>query len=266
MKKEMQGKTIVIEGTSFKINIEQQALIEQDDPENTISFVTQMKDCGDHYEMEYNRRLKNTQDTADTENVVTIEVPTLIELDPEGMAARYDLTIGDLKNKTDFEVIVDQHLWQQRQSGVLPTIDIAGEHFVIDLRLQEFRHAQNFTPIISLRSLDLDSKGDHYMAFYHPFLRQVVNIDPKLTEFPEGVVAIKMPNELGLDPIAAARKYRIDEKVLARLYPMQKELKADIVPLSETGIPALIQKNRQALRSEHEQIRSNRKFKRGRGL
>lgn len=262
----MQGKTIVIEETSFIVNIERQELIEQDDPDNEISFVTQMKDCGDHYEMKYNRREKNTHNTANVDDVVIVEVPTLIELDPEGMAARYGLTIGDLKNKTDFEVIVDQDLWKQRLSGVLPTIDIAGERFVIDLRLQELRHAQNFTPVISLRSFDMDDEGDHYIAFYHPFMRQVVNIDPKLTEFPDGVIAIKMPNELGLDPVAAARKYGMDERELVRLYPIQKDLKAETIPLSETNVPALIQKNRQALREEHEQIRNNRRLKRGRRL
>lgn len=266
MKKEMQGKAIAIEGTSFIVNIERQELIERDDPDNEISFVTQMKDCGDHYEMKYNRREKNTRNMSNPDDVVIVEIPPLTKLDPEGMAARYGLTIGDLKTKTDFEVIVDQDLWKQRLSGVLPTIDIAGDHFVIDLRLQELRHAQNFNPVISLRSFDMDAEGDHYMAFYHPFMRQLVNLDPKLTEFPDGVIAIKMPNELGLDPVAAARKYGIDERELVRLYPIQKGLKAEIIPLSETNVPTLIQKNRQSLKEEHEEISKNRRLKRGRGL
>jgi hypothetical protein len=82
-------------------------------------------------------------------------------------------------------------------------------------------------------------------------IRQVVDLDPKLLEFPEGVIKLKIPNEIGLDPIATARQYGMDERELLRRHPIQKDLKAEVIPLSETHIPALIRRNREALQQEH---------------
>lgn len=85
-------------------------------------------------------------------------------------------------------------------------------------------------------------------------MKQVVNIDPKLTEFPDNVVKIRLPNELGLDPVSTARRYGIDENELLRRFPPKKDLKAVIIPLADTGIPALIRQNREQLQKEHAEI------------
>ncbi|MBL4677195.1 MAG: hypothetical protein JKY70_13465, partial [Mucilaginibacter sp.] len=138
--------------------------------------------------------------------------------------------------------------------GVLPQIDIAGEKFNIDLRLHELRHAEYFFPVISLKSLDLTDDGWHYEAFYEPVMKQVTTLDTKLTEFPDGIIKIKIPNEIGLDPVGTARIYGMTERDLLRRYPIQKELKAEVIPLSETQVPRLIRQNREQLQREHEQI------------
>jgi hypothetical protein len=108
--------------------------------------------------------------------------------------------------------------------------------------------------VLSLKSFELRPDGRTYEAYYHPVIKQVVQIDPGLTEFPDGVVKIQIPNEIGLDPVAAARAYRINERELLRRYPIQKNLKAEVIALSETHIPALIQRNREQLRKAHEEI------------
>lgn len=154
----------------------------------------------------------------------------------------------------------------KRRMGLLPQIDIAGEMFYIDLRLQELRHVKDFTPIISLKTFDLSGDGSHYQAFYHILLKQVVNIDLKLTEFPDGVVLVRMPSELGLDPIGAASKYGWDEMEVLKEYPIKESLKAEIIPLSETGVPQLIAKNRQALQEEHKEKKKEHKLRRRPGL
>ena len=123
------------------------------------------------------------------------QVPQMTELDPEGMSLKYGCTAEQLKGKPDFEVMVDQEALALRHKGMLPRIDISGEAFVVDLRMQELRHAANFYPIISLKSFELTNDGWNYEAYYHPVMKQVVDLDPKLLEFPEGVIKIKIPNE-----------------------------------------------------------------------
>jgi hypothetical protein len=243
-----------IEGTAFVVDIERQVLRQSDNASNEISFINSMLDQGDQYRLFYDPARKNIpQSEFDPAIMKEVTVPPLVGLDPEGMAAKYGFKPEELKGKTDFEVIVDQQLLEQRRQGALPRINIAGEEFFVDLRLQELRHAKTFHPVLSLNSFELTDDGWHYEAYYHPVIRQLVPLDPKLLELPEHVVKIKIPNEIGLDPVGAARAYGIDEMVLLRRYPPQKDLKAEVIPLSETHIPALIRQNREQLQKEHRE-------------
>jgi len=243
-----------IEGTAFVVDIDQQVLRQTDNPANEISFTRDMTDHGSHYSLCYDPREKNIPRQAyNPGQIKEITVPKLIALDPEGMAAKYGWQVQDLAGKTDFQVIVDQQLLERRREGVLPRIRIMGEDFYVDLRMHELRHAGTFHPVLSLESFELTADGRHYEAYYHPVIRQVVPLDPLLTELPESVVKIRIPAEIGLDPVGAAQMYHIDERMLLRLYAIQKELRAEIIPLSETHVPALIARNRQELTRQHQE-------------
>jgi hypothetical protein len=243
-----------IEGTSFVVDIDLQVLRQSDNASNEISFINDMVDFESHYRLFYDpARLNGPRGGYDPATLKEINVPKLIELDPEGMARKYGFEPGELKDKTDFQVIVDQQLLEQRHLGALPKINIAGEEFFVDLRLQELRHAKNFHPIISLKSFELTNDGWKYEAYYNTVMKQVVEIDPKLTEFPDGVIKIQIPNEIGLDPVGTALQYGMNERDLLRRHPIQKDLKAEIIPLSETHIPSLIRQNREQLQREHRE-------------
>ena len=241
-----------IEGTSFEVDIDKQVLRQTNDQANEISFIHDMQDQGAFYKLLYDLDERNAaHDLFDQNRVKLITVPQMTDLDREGMSLKYGLPPELVMGKSDFELIVDQKLLDQRLNGVLPQIDLAGEMFVIDLHLQELRHAANFHPVISLKSFELTNDGWYYEAYYHPVMKQVVELDPRLLELPEGVIKLKIPNEIGLDPVATARQYGMDERALLRRHPIQKDLKAEVIPLSETHIPALIRRNKEALQREH---------------
>jgi hypothetical protein len=241
-----------IEGTSFEVDIDKQVLRQTNDQTNEISFIHDMQDQGAFYNLLYNLDEHNAaHDLFDQNRVKLITVPQMTDLDREGMAVKHALPPELVMGKSDFELIVDQKLLDQRLNGVLPQIDLAGEKFTVDLRLHELRNSKYFFPVISLKSFELTNDGWHYEAYYHPVMKQVVDLDPKLLEFPEGVIKLKIPNEIGLDPVAIARQYGMDERELLRRHPIQKDLKAEVIPLSETHIPALIRRNKEALQQEH---------------
>ncbi|MES2107931.1 MAG: hypothetical protein V4577_04255 [Bacteroidota bacterium] len=241
--------------TDFIVDIDKQVLREAERPSNEISFVNDMKDMGNHYLLNYDIVEKTcTPAVLDPLTWLPFHVPPLVELDPAGMSEKYGIPVSELAGKTDFDIIVDQEALTLRRQGVLPHVNIAGEDFIIDLRLHELRHKQYFFPVISLKSFELTNDGWSYEAFYQPVMKQVVEIDPKLTEFPEGVIRIRIPNEIGLDPVETARQYGMEERELLRRYPIQAALKAEVVPLSETHIPSLIQRNREQLQQEHQEI------------
>ncbi|WP_114941378.1 hypothetical protein [Mucilaginibacter endophyticus] len=243
-----------IEGTSFEVDIHQQELRQTDRPHNKISFISDMQDKGNHYQFHYDTVYCCATTNLDPDRPIKrVTVPTLAELDPHGMAEKYKLPVEQLRGKTDFDIIVDPYALEARRAGILPAIDIAGEQFIVDLRLHELRHVQHFFPVISLKSFELTNDGWNYEAFYEPLMKQTVSIDPKLLEFPPGVIKLKLPNEIGLDPVGIAQIYGMDERGLLRRHPIQKELKAEVIPLSETEIPRLIRQNKEQLQLDHQE-------------
>jgi hypothetical protein len=262
MKKFKEAPIYVIEGTSFLVDIDRQVLRQTNDQDNEISFINQMQDHGSFYRLLYDVDKRTAAEyLIDQNRVVVINIPQLTALDPKGMAERYGIPAAQLAGKADFDVIVNPEMLQARLAGQLPTIEIANELFTLDLRLREFRHRQDPFLSISLRSFDLSKDGNHYEAAYNPVSKQVVQIDPQLTEFPDGVIMIRLPNEIGLDPVSVARQYGIDEKEFLRRYPIQSGLKAEVIPLSETNVPAMIRRNREQLQQEHNEIKSRTKVR-----
>jgi hypothetical protein len=262
MNKFREAPIYVIEGTSFLVDVDRQVLRQTNDPDNEISFINQMQDHGSFYRLLYDPDARHAAGhLTDQNRVVVIDIPQMTALDPEGMSEKYGIPAVQLARKADFDVIVNVELLQARLSGQLPTIEIANELFTLDLRLREFRFVQDPLITISLRSFNLSQDDDRYEAAYNPLLRQVVAIDPKLTEFPDGVIMIRLPNEIGLDPVSVARQYGIDEKEFLRRYPIQSSLKAEIIPLSETNVPAMIRRNREQLQQEHSEIKQHTKVR-----
>ncbi|MFC0514653.1 hypothetical protein ACFFGT_10590 [Mucilaginibacter angelicae] len=243
-----------INETGYEVDIGKQVLRQTNRQANEISFIRDMQDRGTHYRLIYDTLLDIASfREPDGQRYRLVEVPQMTELHPEGMAARYGGTAEQLKGKSDFEVIVDQQALGLRRSGVLPQIDIAGEPFTVDLRLHELRHGRDFAPVISLLSFTITDDGNAFEAYYQPLLKQTVEIDPGLTELPDHIIRIRLPNEPGLDPVGTAWIYGMDERELLRRHPIQKDLKAELIPLAETNVPTLIRQNREKLQQDHQE-------------
>jgi hypothetical protein len=256
-----------IEGTSFEVDVVQQVLRQTNDANNAISFTRDMQDNGNYYELHYDLDTHCAQgQESDQSRIRTIRVPQLTELDPEGMATAYGKPLSAILGKFDYDVIVNAEVLERRHLGLLPVIGIGEETYIVDLRLKELRHLTDPQRSISLKRLDLSAEGDQYLFFYDLGKHTQVELDPKLTEFPEQVVLVKIPNEVGLDPVATATAYGIDERQLLRRFPVSAKLEAQLVPLAETGVPAMISRNREALRAEHQQIMAQHKPRKGQRL
>jgi hypothetical protein len=257
----------LIEGTSFEVDVARQQLRQTNDVNNVISFTRDMQDNGTYYELQYelDRHCVQGQES-DQSRIRTIRIPQMTELDPEGMAAAYGKPLTAILGKCDYDVIVNAELVDRRHLGLLPVIGIGEQTYIVDLRLKELRHLTDPHRSISLTHLDLSAEGDQYLFFYDLGKHAQIELDPKLTEFPEQVVLVKIPNEVGLDPVATAAAYGIDERQLLRRFPLSAKLEAQLVPLAETNVPAMISRNREALRAEHQQIMAQHKPRKGQRL
>ena len=147
-----------------------------------------------------------------------------------------------------------------RLSGKLPHIDLAGTDFTIDWRLRQLRETEQPWKHISFENLDIGEEG--YLCFYNTQSHEIFIPEEDITEMPENVVVLEIPNELKLDPVALARDLGIDETELLAEHPIQMNLTAKVFPLSESGLPEFIENNRKRLGSS--QPIEERQRKRGR--
>jgi hypothetical protein len=167
-----------------------------------------------------------------------VRIPQLIEIDPEGMAKKYNLSVKDLDGKTDFDLIVDQKIYQERlYRGKPPVIDIEGDRFFVDMRWDELRWVKDISKRIVLRDHRDESTGK-YCFYYNQATKQVETISSTITRLPAGVVKVELPEDEVLDPYEAARVISFERKNIGEneikdflmKVPFQKDLKATIIP------------------------------------
>ncbi|WP_345951247.1 hypothetical protein ABDD95_07400 [Mucilaginibacter sp. PAMB04274] len=154
---------------------------------------------------------------------------------------------------THHNLTEDAERYQQRSSGILPHIYIAGTDFTIDWRLKELRETAAPWNAISMRHMDMDREGDHYLFFYDTAQHRVWHFDPYLTALPANVVLMEIPNELKLDPYAAAHEYGVDPAEFVQNFPIPQKLAGTVKPLSESGLPDIVAENLEKLEKGRNQ-------------
>ena len=132
-------------------------------------------------------------------------------------------------------------LLEQRMSGILPHITIAGTEFIIDLRLQELRERDNPKNQLDLRQMEISPSDGNYLCFYDTQKHQQYFVPKSIKTLPKHVVMVEIPNEFSLDPYAMAIRNDREVADVLKEFPLQKQLSAKITPLSEIMLPKLAQ-------------------------
>ncbi|MGN7706856.1 hypothetical protein [Chryseobacterium sp. 22543] len=262
----------VIEDTEFIVNIDRLQLEEKANPYNIILF-SNMKETENGYEFEYCRYDKNIPHFFHSDNSVTVHLPPLKELDPEGMARRYDLSVDDLKRKTDFEIMVDQAAYHKRVvMGMLPTFDIRGHHFFVDIRMDMLRPKDDFLSkgiVFSEVEGYYLEESEKYLIPYNPKTHEFqAPVYDAITEFPKDLIAVEIPLERYLDPIGWNRMYGLGQNTDLKWLDLKSHHTAVIVPWKDTFLSPIVEANlrreqRQKPKEDQPSLKPKRK---GRGM
>lgn len=202
-------------GTDFHVDVNTLKLIEKDDPKNFIEF-DEMWDHETHYSMIYYRHGKNWAiDIIPLEECETVLIPPLVKLDPVGMARKYGVSEETLKDKTDFEIMVDQSLYRSRlNGGILPTLAIEGRIFIVDVKegmlRPKFDNGQERIPFAELRDF-YNNDDDRYHVPFHSGNGNLQLVKPQRDmERSDNIVVVSFPHERYLDRVGF--NIHIDEK------------------------------------------------------
>lgn len=235
-----------IEGTDFIVDVANLQLREKGS-ENVIP-VLDMRDIEDGYEFDYNPKIKNMPSLFDDEkDIVRIKMPELVKLDPDGMAHKYGYPLEGISGKKDFEIMVDQKALSQRLKGLLPTVDIVGHTFYVDIMMGMLRPKDDFASkgIVFEQIEEYEhSAGGYYTIPYNPQKHEYQEVDNEHIIFvPEDLIAISFPVESILDPVGFNRANNLPETAGLKGTNIRSHFEAKVVEWKDTGIEWVIERN-----------------------
>lgn len=141
-----------------------------------------------------------------------------------------------------------QNLLNKRLVGLLPTIDIMGHTFYVDLRMGSLRPKDDFsTEGIKFKDIEnyAQEERDTYHIPYNPKTHSFQEIDwLNLTAIPNDIVVIEVPFPEKLDPVSYARLHGYDINSFIKDYPIEENMKAGIIPWKDTQIEKFIAENK----------------------
>lgn len=237
---ELGGQPIfTIAGTDFYVEIHSQTLIEVADPKNYLP-VGDMSDMGDRYKFPYHPTYKNWPcELDDPRESIDVEVPNLITLDPEGIVRKHHIDPEELKGRKDMEFLNPNYEgFLARIAGKLPTIEIAGDEYVIDLENTQLRLNTDGGQQLSFNDMQKGcplSDDFSYRFAYDMVGKKLVPIE---SASHDNAITVVLPDEILLDPVALARRLGYSDDHYIRDHPIAKKLVAVIsmikkAPLSD---------------------------------
>lgn len=225
--------TFDIGAMRYFVDVDMGLLREKDNRERLIYF-SEMEDAGSHYKL----TLQNGQ---------TVDVPYMIQLDPEAVADKYGVKVSELPAK-DSELKCPPELLADRLQGKLPTLSLCGHTFYVDLRQQLLRPKDDFSTMgIATNSLPSDYHGNFYSFLYNPATHEQVQAGGIWKKIPKGVVAVEIPHDAILDPVYVIWKH---SSTFRKIYPMGDREQAMAFDWNSVGGRPLI--DRFPVRYNHE--------------
>jgi hypothetical protein len=203
--------TITIEGTAFLVDVANSALREKGRETNIIRF-DDMRHSDNQYSFDYDLKEKNIPSLWSHNKTSVVSIPEQVVLDPDGLARKYKLSLEEVKGKTDFEIMVDPVAYDLRVNrGILPTIEIAGHLFYVDLQMDKLRPKDDFLSrgiVFSDIENYYDEDKRRYTIPYNPKTHEFQEPDYRtIRELPKDLIAVRFSSERLLDRIGWNRKY-----------------------------------------------------------
>lgn len=112
---------------------------------------------------------------------------------------------------------INQEAYDMRvNKGMLPTIDIEGHLFFVDLRMNKLRPKDDFLSNgISFSEIEeyFNDTTGNYIFPYDPQKKETGNIDYEtITKIPKDLIVVEIPSDYTLDPIGWNRQHGYDLK------------------------------------------------------
>lgn len=146
---------------------------------------------------------------------------------------------------------INQQAYDLRvNKGMLPTIDIIGHTFYVDIRMDMLRPKDDFLSkgiVFSDIQNYYDEDKRTYTIPYNPKTREFQEPDyQKIKELPKDIIAVRFPSERLLDRIGWNRQYGFELTYGLSKQGLKLQFKAKQIPWEKTFLVGLIKSNLKA--------------------
>lgn len=131
--------------------------------------------------------------------------------------------------------------------GILPTIEIHGHTFYVDIRMDKLRPKDDFQSngiVFSEIEDYLNEEKEVYVIPYDPQKKELGKIDYEtITEIPKNLIIVKIPSIDKLDPVGWNRQHGYDLKTGLTKSGLKMSFKAQSAKWEDIYIPQKIKEN-----------------------
>lgn len=237
-----------IDGMAFSVDVQQLRLIEKANPQNYLPF-SEMDQKKSGYFILFDRERRVITDDYEKGNCLTVRIPWMTQLDPLGMAEKYNVPFEGISTRTDRDVLCNNPEIDARiKNGQLNIYEIKCHPFYVDFPMGVLRPKDDFsTEGISLDILDYDDFPDMEgtFQFYDEARHEIMDLDwSGWTVLPTGISIIHFPKIMDLNPVGFARKFNNDLFDVLLQVNHQPVMKAREVTVEECGLSKTFEANK----------------------
>lgn len=230
--------TYNIGDSDFIVDVNQLELREKGNEKNSISIEEMNELSFRGYKFWYNTSDHKLASCVGS-GAVEISIPDFVRLDPEGMAKKYNLHPDQITLLSDFDLMVDQDLYDKiAYQNYIPTIEIDGHIFHVDAFDRKLRPEN-----------DIWSRGISYADINYYYSKQqnafIIPYNRKTHSFHEAapqdilygsedIIIVRIPRLEYLDPIRDNLKNNINKDDFLKKGNLQLKHMALTIPLDKT--------------------------------
>ena len=238
--------TCKIFGTEFIVDVNQLELREKANPKNIISISDMEEKAVQCYIFCYSQN-SNSLTTFSEQGAKLAEIPDFVKLDPIGMAKKHNISEDIIEGMDDFKLMVDQDAFDKiAYEGIIPTIDIAGHTFYIDL----FNDKLNPNDDIWSRGIIFSElkhyyshKDDTYTIPYNQKTHTFQEVSLNVKEIPKDLIVVQIPGKRTLDPIGQNKAGDLNSSDYLKKHGVQLHFKAKVIPWHKTRFAETVKRN-----------------------
>lgn len=233
-------------GTEFIVDVNQLELREKGNPKNVISILDMDEKAVQGYRFWYNPNNKSLTTYAEQEAKL-VEIPDFVKLDPIGMAKKHNISEDKITEIDDFKLMVNQDAFDKiAYNGIIPTIDIAGHTFYIDLRNDKLHPKDDIWSrgiIFSELKYYYSHKDNTFTIPYNQRTHTFQEVSLNIKEIPKDLIVVQIPAKRILDPIGQNKTGNLNNSDYLKKEGVHLHFEAKTIPWHQTRFAETVKRN-----------------------